>query len=77
MLPTNVSDYVKHYVHVAAPLHLITGANAHFPKPWITGSEYDIAFHAMKSAMLDETLYLWFKDPSKMLFIETDASDID
>ena len=64
-----MSDYVKHYAHVAAPLRLFTGANAHFPKPWVSGTDYDIAFHAMKSAMLDETLYLWSKDLSKMLFI--------
>ena len=71
-----LSDYVKHYAHIAAPLHLLTGANAHYPKPWVTGTDYDIAFKAMKTAMLNGTLYLWSKDPTKRVFIETDASDV-
>ena len=37
---------------------------------------YDLAFHRVKALLLDESLYLHHKDPSKILYIEVDASDV-
>ena len=39
------------------------------------GSDYDMAFHHVRSLVLDRPLYLWNKDNSKHLFIEVDSSD--
>ena len=47
-----------------------------FPKPWLAGTSYDLAFHRVKALLLDESLYLHHKDPSKILYIEVDASDV-
>jgi hypothetical protein len=38
--------------------------------------DYDLAFHRVKALLLDERLYLHHKDPSKMLLLEVDASDV-
>jgi hypothetical protein len=42
---------------------------------WIPGSDYDMAFHHVRSLVLDRPLYIWNKDNSKHLFIEVDSSD--
>ena len=72
-----LSNYVKGYAIIANPLHQLTKKNPVFFKLWTPGTIYDISFHNMKAAMLDETKYLWNKCPKKLLFIdETDASDL-
>jgi hypothetical protein len=45
-----------------------------FPRTWIPGTDYDIAFWRLKSMMLDQPLILWNKLSSKRLFVEVDAS---
>jgi hypothetical protein len=70
-------QYVQLYSIIASPLHALTKGNGTaFPKPWLTGSPYDLAFHRLKAAMLDPARYLWNKISSKHLFIECDASDL-
>jgi hypothetical protein len=54
----------------------LTKKATQFPKPWLKGVDYDLAFHRVKALLLDERLYLHHKDPSKMLFLEVDASDV-
>ncbi len=43
----------------------VTRITEPFPKQWLPGTDYDIAFHRIKSMMLDESLFLWNKDSSK------------
>ena len=71
-----MGSYVELYGIIAAPLLALTRKSMVFPKPWITGADYDIAFHTLKTAMLDGTNYSWNKDPAKHLFLEVDASDV-
>jgi hypothetical protein len=72
-----LSQYIEIYFIIAQPLHALTkGDGSKFPKPWITGSPYDLAFHRLKAALLDPGRFLWHKDKSKRLFIECDASDL-
>jgi hypothetical protein len=61
---------------ISAPLHVPTKITTQFPKPWLEGTGYDLAFHRVKALLLDERLYLHHKDPSKILYIEVDASDV-
>ena len=61
---------------MVAPLHNLTRKRAVFPNPWLEGTDYDVSFHRPKSAMLDEALCLWNKDPKKRLCWETGASDL-
>mgnify|MGYP000135273970 FL=1 len=68
-----MSQYCRYYGIVASPLHRLTRITEPFPKQWLPGTDYDIAFHRIKSMMLDESLFLWNKDSSKRLFIEVDA----
>ena len=71
-----LSQYIELYSIIAHPLHALTkGDGSKFPKPWITGSPYDLAFHRLKAALLDPNRFLWHKEKSKRLFIECDASD--
>ena len=58
-----LANYAKHYSVIAAPLHNLTRKNIVFPNPWLEGTEHDVSFHRLKSAMLDEALYLWNKGP--------------
>ena len=69
--------YVSYYALVAAPLHKLTRKGEIFPSgaKWIPGSDYDMAFHHVRSLVLDRPLYIWNKDNSKHLFIEVDSSD--
>ena len=69
--------YVPYYALVAAPLHKLTRKGEIFPSgaKWIPGSDYDMAFHHVRSLVLDRPLYIWNKDNSKHLFIEVDSSD--
>jgi hypothetical protein len=69
--------YVPYYALVAAPLHKLTRKGKIFPSgsKWITGSDYDMAFHHVRSLILDRLLYIWNKDNAKHLFIEVDNSD--
>jgi hypothetical protein len=69
--------YVPYYALVAAPLHKLTRKGEIFPSgtKWIAGSDYDLAFHHVRSLILDRPLYIWNKDNSKHLFIEVDSSD--
>ena len=72
-----LSQYIELYSIIAQPLHALTkGDGSKFPKPWITGSPYDLAFHRLKAALLDPERFLWHKEKSKRLFIECDASDL-
>ncbi len=56
--------YVPYYALVTAPLHKLTRKGGVFPSgsKWIAGSENDLAFHHVRSLILD-------------LFIEVDSSD--
>ena len=69
--------YVPYYALVAAPLHRLTRKGEIFPSgsKWIPGSDYDMAFHHVRSLVLDRPLYIWNKDNSKHLFLEVDSSD--
>ena len=73
-IPTNVTEvkaflgccgqmasYCQYYAIVAEPLHRLTRKLITFPKPWIPGTDYDIAFHKLKGMMLDSSLFLWNK----------------
>ena len=71
-----MSGYCKDLQIISAPLHKLTKKSSAFPKPWVIGSDYDLAFHRIKSMLLDTKLYLHHKNPLKMLFIEVDASDV-
>ena len=68
-----MSQYCRYYGIVASPLHRLTRVTEPFPKQWLPGTDYDIAFHRIKSMMLDESLFLWNKDSNKRLYIEVDA----
>jgi hypothetical protein len=56
-----MSQYVPYYALVAAPLHRLTRKDTPFPSgnKWIKGSDYDMAYHHIKSLILDRPLYLW------------------
>ena len=71
-----MAGYCKELQIISAPLHKLTKKTTQFPKPWLSGVDYDLAFHRVKALLLDEKLYLHHKDPSKILFIEVDASDV-
>ncbi len=72
-----MAGYCKELQIISAPLHVLTKKTTQFPKPWLTGAGYDVAFHRVKALLLDdEKLYLHHKDPSKILYIEVDASDV-
>ncbi len=47
--------YVPYYALVAAPLHKLTRKGEIFPsgEKWILGSDYDMAFHHVRSLVLD------------------------
>ena len=68
-----MSQYCRYYGIVASPLHRLTRVTEPFLKHWLPGTDYDIAFHRIKSMMLDESLFLWNKDSTKRLYIEVDA----
>ena len=68
-----MSQYCQHYGIIAQPLHRLTREKEPFPKPWLEGTDYDVAFHRIKTMMLDGSRFLWNKDSSKRLFIEVDA----
>jgi len=72
-----MAQYVPYYALVAAPLHKLTKKDTTFPSgnKWIKGSDYDMAYHHLKSLILDKPLYIWNKDDNKHLFIEVDSSD--
>jgi hypothetical protein len=71
-----MAGYCKELQIISAPLHVLTKKTNQFPKPWLAGTSYDLAFHRVKALLLDERLYLHHKDPSKILYIEVDASDV-
>ncbi len=71
-----MAGYCKELQIISAPLHKLTKKTTQFPKPWLSGVDYDLAFHRVKALLLDERLYLHHKDPFKMLFLEVDASDV-
>ena len=86
-IPTNVTEvkaflgccgqmasYCQYYAIVAEPLHRLTRKQIVFPKPWIPGTDYDLAFHKLKAMMLDTPLFLWNKASGRRLFIEVDSS---
>jgi hypothetical protein len=55
--------YVPYYALIASPLHALTKKDRAFPvgKKGISGSDYDLAYHHVKSLILDRPLYLWNK----------------
>ena len=69
-----MASYCQWYALMAEPLHKLTRKSTVFPKPWLPGTDYDIAFHRLKSRMLDSPLFLWNKVATKRLFIEVDSS---
>ena len=69
------SGYVDKYGIMARPLQDLNNSKVPFPNPWVKGSPYDVAFHVLKSALLDGNNFLYNKDALKRLFIEVDASD--
>jgi hypothetical protein len=71
-----MASYVKEYTIMTSPLHNLTKKATTFPKPWLEGSVYDIAFHRLRAILLDTSLYLHHKNPNEMLLIEVDASDV-
>jgi hypothetical protein len=71
-----MASYVKEYAIIASPLHNLTKKATVFPKPWLDGSAYDLAFHRLKAILLDTSLYLHHKNTNEMLLIELDASDV-
>jgi hypothetical protein len=72
-----MAQYVPYYALVAVPLHKLTRKDQSFPigSKWIRGSDYDMAYHHIKSIILDIPLYLWNKDNKKHLYLEVDSSD--
>jgi hypothetical protein len=70
-----MSQYIKEYEIMAAPLHGLTKKARAFPKPLIKGEDYDLSFNSLRSAILDSTNFLHHKDCNARLFIEVDASD--
>ncbi len=72
-----MSQYVPYYALIAAPLHKLTRKGEVFPtgSKWIPGSDYDLAYHHLKSLMLDRLLYIWNKDNERHSFLEVDACD--
>ena len=72
-----MAAYVPYYALVASPLHALTKKDRAFPvgKKWIPGSDYDLAYHHVKSLILDRPLYLWNKNNEEHLFFEVDACD--
>jgi transposase InsO family protein len=72
-----MAAYVPYYALVASPLHALTKKDRAFPtgSKWIPGSDYDLAYHHVKSLILDRPLYLWNKNNEEHLFFEVDSSD--
>ncbi len=72
-----MAQYVPYYALIAAPLHKLTRKGEVFPtgSKWIPGSDYDLAYHHVKSLMLDSPLYIWNKDNERHSFLEVDACD--
>ena len=70
-----MAAYVQGYGIIASPLHFLTKSKTAFPKPWVIGPAYDIAFKRLKAAMLDGTRFLHHQNINGRLFIEVDASD--
>ena len=72
-----MAQYVPYYALVAAPLHKLTRKGEIFPSgsKWIPGSDYDLAYHHVRSLILDRPLYIWNKDNERHLFLEVDSSD--
>jgi hypothetical protein len=54
------TQYVSYYALVAALLHKLTRKDQHFPirSKWVQESKYDIAYHHIKSMILDRPSYL-------------------
>jgi hypothetical protein len=69
--------YVPYYALVASPLHKLTRKGETYPagSKWIPGSDYDLAYHHIRSLILDRPLYIWNKDNESHLFIEVDSCD--
>ncbi len=70
-----MSQYIKGYGITVAPLHGLTKKARAFPKPWIKGTDYDLAFESLRSSILDSANFLHHKNCRMRLFIEVDASD--
>ena len=64
-----MAAYVPYYALVASPLHALTKKDRAFPtgSKWIPGSDYDLAYHHVKSLILDRPLYLWNKNNEEHL----------
>ncbi len=65
-----MAQYVPYYALVAAPLHKLTRKDQAFPSgnKWVPRSDYDIAYHHIKSMILDRPLYLWNKDNKNICY---------
>ncbi len=58
-----MSQYIKNYGIIAAPLHALTKKAVAFPKPWKENEVYSKAFRELKAAILDSENFLHHKDP--------------
>jgi hypothetical protein len=47
-----MAGYCKELQIISAPLHRLTKKTTQFPKPWLSGVDYDLAFHRVKSLLL-------------------------
>ncbi len=72
-----MAQYIPYYALVAAPLHKLTRKGEIFPSgaKRIPGSDYDLAYHHVRSLILYRPLYIWNKDNERHLFLEVDSSD--
>ena len=53
-----MSQYIKNYGIIAAPLHALTKKAVAFPKPWKENEVYSKAFRELKAAILDSENFL-------------------
>ncbi|KAL3681508.1 hypothetical protein R1sor_024464 [Riccia sorocarpa] len=61
--------FVRRFAHIAQPLTSMLGKG----KPWRWGTTQDIAFEALKEALLHAPILKWY-DPSRPIKVATDAS---
>jgi hypothetical protein len=61
-----MSQYCRYYGIVASPLHRLTRVTEPFPKHWLPGTDYDIAFHRIKTTSTSSSQHLsWRRLPTR------------
>ncbi len=53
VLAQHMAGYCKELQIISASLHKLTKKTTQFPKPWLSGVDYDLAFHRVKVLLLD------------------------